>query len=227
LCITIKTKNCRIGDFSLLKLAHPTSLRIKPIGILPTVDYTQVDSRTREFGRRHSQKPILELICVYTQIESQEVQVNGTVGFFKTLLLFGFFLGLVSVYVFPGKELLVNRSLVADAGNTYLGPVGDPSANQNLVKVQILIKDALDPSGVQVTKVEFNQTDIPLKPRDIYGNRGSASFQLKPGSYKLKWRVNRDKLIWPREIDHEEIVHISPRDSWIQIDITGNSATIN
>lgn len=151
--------------------------------------------------------------------------MNGTVGFFKTILLFGFFLGLVSVYVFPEKESPTQQALMADAGNTYLGPVGDPSS-QNWTKVQILVKDALNPSGVQVTKVEFNQTNIPLKPRDIYGNRGSGSFQLKPGSYKLKWQVNRDKLVWPRVVDHEEIVHISPRDNWIQVEITGDSATI-
>lgn len=119
------------------------------------------------------------------------------------------------------------RETIAEAGNTYLGPVGPTPGNPQLIQIQILVMDDPNPSGLQVTRVEFNQKNIPLKTRDIYGNRGGASFQLPPGSYRLKWSVNRDKIVWPREIEHEEIVHVSPRDSWVQIEIVGNQANIS
>ena len=144
--------------------------------------------------------------------------------FFQTLLIFGALLGALSIYFSPTEE---TGSLIAEAGNTYMGPVGPVPGNPELVQIQILVKDDPNPSGVEVTRVQFNQRSIPLKTRDIYGNRGGASFQLPPGSYSLKWTVNRDKFAWPREIDHEEIVHVSPRDNWIQVEIVGNDVTIN
>lgn len=144
--------------------------------------------------------------------------------FFQTLLIFGALLGAASIYLTPKQE---TGSLLAEAGNTYMGPIGPIPGNPQLVQVQILVKDDPNPSGVEVTRVEFNQQTIPLKTRDIYGNRGGASFQLPAGSYRLKWTVNRDKLAWPREIDHEEIVHVSPRDNWVQVEIVGNNATIS
>jgi hypothetical protein len=112
------------------------------------------------------------------------------------------------------------------ASNTYFGPVTPPPGNPQLVRVEILIRDSAEASGLQIVSVEFDHMAIPLKPRDIYGNRGNASFQLKPGSYKLQWTVNRDRFAWPRSVSHEEIVTVSPRDLWLQISIEGEQASI-
>ncbi len=110
--------------------------------------------------------------------------------------------------------------------NTYLGPTEkSPNSNQ-LVRVEILIKDSPDLAGVQIQSVTFDGQAIPLKPRDIFGKRGAASFQLLPGKYTLRWSVNRDKIIWPRTLTHEEIVTIDPRDLWVQILIEGDAASI-
>jgi hypothetical protein len=54
-----------------------------------------------------------------------------------------------------------------------------------------------------------------------------ASFQVPPGKYKLRWKVNRNKIVWPRTIDREEEVTISPRDQWLQISIVGEDVSIS
>ncbi len=118
-----------------------------------------------------------------------------------------------------------NHYLVTQNTNTYLGP--KQKTNAQLVRVQVIVNDDPHPQGLQILDAEFDGADIPLKPRDIYGFRGQASFQCAAGKYKLKWKVNRDKTIWPRTISHEEEVTISPRDLWIQITITGEKASIS
>lgn len=110
--------------------------------------------------------------------------------------------------------------------NTYLGPKEPVPGNPQLVRVEILIKDSADLAGVQIQSVTFDGQSIPLKPRDIFGKRGAASFQLAPGKYTLRWTVNRDKMIWPRTISHNEEVIIDPRDLWVQILIEGDQASI-
>jgi len=111
--------------------------------------------------------------------------------------------------------------------NTYLGPKSPVEGNPQLVKVQVVVRDSLENGGPQVLSVQFNQQSIPLKPRDIYGNRGMGSFQVPPGKYKLQWKVNKNKLVWPRNIDREEQVTVSPRDQWVQILIEGEKVSIS
>ncbi len=113
------------------------------------------------------------------------------------------------------------------ASNTYLGPTKPVPGNPQLILVEVLIQDSQDPSGPQIVSVEFNQQSIPLKPRDLLGKRGTASFQLSPGKYKLRWATSQSKLTWPRKVTHEEEVTVSPRDLWIQIQIEGEKATIS
>lgn len=118
-------------------------------------------------------------------------------------------------------------SLVAQNVNDYLGPSQKIPGNPQLIRIQVLVSDDPSPQGVQIVKAEFNQKNIPLKPRDIYGFRGQASFQTPPGKYKLKWTVRRDRFIWPRTLSHEEEVTLDPRDFWLQITITGEKASIS
>jgi len=113
------------------------------------------------------------------------------------------------------------------ASNTYMGPTKSIPGKPQLVRVEVLVRDSADASGPQVVSVDFNKNNIPLKPRDITGNRGSGSFQLAPGTYKLRWVTNQNKRAWPRNVSHEEEVTISPRDLWIQIQIEGENATIS
>ncbi len=120
-----------------------------------------------------------------------------------------------------------NHYLISQNTNTYLGPKQKVKGSPQIVRVQILVNDDPSPQGLQIVDAEFDGTDIPLKPRDIYGFRGQASFQSRPGKYKLRWRVNRDKVIWPRTVTHEEEVTINPRDMWIQITIIGEKASIS
>jgi hypothetical protein len=112
------------------------------------------------------------------------------------------------------------------ASNTYFGPVKQTPGNEQLIRVEILVRDSAEANGLQIVNVEFNNTTIPLKPRDVYGNRGNASFQMRPGTYQLTWAVNRDKFAWPRTVTHEETVTVDPRDLWLQISIEGDKASI-
>lgn len=128
-----------------------------------------------------------------------------------------FFLAIFSIWM----------GLAAQNVNQYLGPTQKEPGNAKLVRVQLIINDDPSPSGVQIAKVEFDQKSVSLKPRDIYGFRGQASFQLPPGKYKLKWVVQKDKINWPRTISHEEEVTLDPRDLWIQITINGEKASIS
>jgi len=144
----------------------------------------------------------------------------------RLILLFGTLLACGSLTLFFTNK---SRSLPLDslvAATTYLGPKSPTVGNPQLVRVEVLVKDAPEAGGLQVTRVSFNGDNIPLKPRDIYGHRGGASFQVPPGTYKLKWTVNKDRFAWPRTISHEEEVTISPRDLWIQVSIEGENASI-
>lgn len=109
---------------------------------------------------------------------------------------------------------------------TYFGPTAPIPGNPQLVRVEVLVQDGSEPNGLQVVSASFNGTSIPLKPRDVLGYRGGASFQVKPGKYTLRWKVNRDHFAWPRTASHEEIVTIDPRDLWLQISIEGDQASI-
>ena len=145
----------------------------------------------------------------------------------RLVALAGAFLTVLSSILFCLKSSPQDKtiSLLASAGNTYFGPKSPVS--EQLVRVQVIMKDSEEASGPQLTRVEFNGTMIPLKPRDVYGNRGSGSFQVAPGKYKLRWTTSRDQFAWPREVNHEEEVTISPRDLWLQLEIQGDKAVIS
>jgi hypothetical protein len=112
------------------------------------------------------------------------------------------------------------------AQNTYLGPTSPVPGNPKTVRVEVIVHDSPVPAGVQIEYVQFDGNSVPLKPRDVHGYRGTASFQVSPGKYKLRWKVRRDKTIWPRTMSHEEEVTVDPRDLWLQISIEGETASI-
>lgn len=129
--------------------------------------------------------------------------------------------------IFSCLALFLCFSLFSQNTNTYLGPNEKLPGKQNQVRVQILLYNDPNPKGLHITKAEFAGSNIPLKPRDVYGYRGQASFQKPAGKYKLKWQVERDDFSWPRVINREEEVYLDDRDLWIQITITGDQAEIS
>ncbi len=152
-----------------------------------------------------------------------------TMRWILTVVALGVFLGAGSLLFFFQNArwpLLPTDHLSASTSNTYLGPSRPPQPGQRIVQIQIYVRDSQEAGGVQIVSAQFDGKRIPLQPRDIYGNRGSASFQVSPGKYKLKWKVNRDQYTWPRTLTHEENVEISSRDLWLQITIEGNEVTI-
>lgn len=149
----------------------------------------------------------------------------------RWVVYLGTFLCLMGIFsVFKQKPAAVLKNNQPLAGlmvqNTYFGPTSPIPGNPHLIRVQVLIYDSAEQGGLQIQEVEFDGNSIPLKPRDIYGFRGEGTFQVAPGTYKLNWTVQRDRIIWPRTIKHEETVTIDPRDLWIQITIQGENAAI-
>lgn len=122
---------------------------------------------------------------------------------------------------------LLIGTLMAQNTNTYLGPTERVPGNPQFVKVQILVYDDPDPKGVKIESVTFDGSQIPLKPSDIYGFRGQASFQKKAGKYSISWVVKNSAPGWPREESHEEKLFLDPSDFWIQISVIGNDAEIS
>jgi hypothetical protein len=151
----------------------------------------------------------------------------GSEKFFRFILLFGAALCASGIFFTLTKPLSSSSSTIAQNVNEYLGPDGKAPTSKELIRIQILVNDDPSPQGVQIQSVAFDGKSISLKPRDVYGFRGQASFQLPPGKYKLNWTVQRDKYIWPRTVSHEEEVILDPRDLWIQITIIGDSASIS
>lgn len=143
---------------------------------------------------------------------------------YRKILSLGLAIALSAVFLFVRQKPPISTDLVAQ--NTYFGPTTKGPGNKELVRIQVLINDDPAPAGAQIESAEFNGQNIPLKPRDIYGYRGQGSFQVYPGTYKLKWVVKRDRVAWPRTLSHEEIVTVDPRDLWLQLTITGEKATI-
>jgi hypothetical protein len=129
------------------------------------------------------------------------------------------------IFLLGALLLMASLSLLATS-HTYMGPIKPVPGDPQLIQVQVLLRDSPESSDLQIVKADFNGQNIPLQPRDIYGNRGIASFQVPPGQYKLRWTVNKDRFIWPRSTSHEEIVTVSPRDLWLQVLIEGEEASI-
>lgn len=138
----------------------------------------------------------------------------------RAILFLGIFLSVVNLLWIPRSQ---PNSIVVQS---YLGPKKSTASEADLIRVEVLVKDSPDLSGLEIRDVTFNGQNVPLKPRDVFGKRGSASFQLPPGKYSLRWTVNRDTIIWPRILDLEEEVNLDPRDLWVQIIIVGDKASI-
>jgi len=109
---------------------------------------------------------------------------------------------------------------------SYQGPTQPVPGNPQLIRVEILIRDSPIEAGLKINSVKFDNKTVPLQPSDIYGNRGTASFQVPPGEYKLYWITQKDKNIWPRTTKNEKTIEINPAALWVQIEIIGSEVSI-
>lgn len=113
------------------------------------------------------------------------------------------------------------------AQNTYFGPKENSKQSGELTRIELLVRDDPKNSSYPIIEVEFNSMEIPLKPGGIFGNRGGASFQLPAGKYLLKWKVQRDRRIYPRTLTFQKQIHVNGEHLWMQIIVEGDQATIN
>ena len=105
-------------------------------------------------------------------------------------------------------------------------PYYGPSKPSSGVQVQLMVYDQPDLDGLKIESVTFNGTDVALQPPDLYGFRGGGGFLLNPGKFQLEWTVSKDKMDWPRTLNYKQTVEITPRDTWVQVTIKGDKATV-
>ena len=111
------------------------------------------------------------------------------------------------------------------AQTPYYGPNVPPGTSGG-VQVQVYVYDETDVGSRKVETVVFNGRELDLQPPDIYGFRGGGGFQLKPGNYNLEWRVSLDKNAWPRSQSFKQSITVHPADTWVQVTIRGDKATV-
>ncbi len=99
-------------------------------------------------------------------------------------------------------------------------------ASPSAVPVQLYVYDESETGIEQIQSVTFNNRDVPLQPADLYGFRGGGGYQMEPGSYKLEWTISTGKRSWPRTNDFTQTVTIHPGDTWTQVTIKGDKATV-
>ncbi len=102
-----------------------------------------------------------------------------------------------------------------------------PSPPSALTRVEVAVYDDPKTGGVPVVSVVFDHIQIPLKPRDVHKYRGSASYQLKPGTYELDWTVQRDPFAWPRTVPHTQTFQIQPGELTVHITVEGDHASMD
>lgn len=103
---------------------------------------------------------------------------------------------------------------------------GPPPTAIHKIKVQVLIYDQPELGGKKIESVSFNGKNIPLQPPDLKGFRGGGGFQLEPGSYRLEWRISGNPSGWPRSLGFEQAIKINENDTWVQVTIQGDKATL-
>ncbi len=109
---------------------------------------------------------------------------------------------------------------------TTLRPDNRPG-DLSLIRIQVVINDDISKVNGKILEVDFNNHIISLEPADSMGRRGEMHFQLKPGKYKIKWKVLNDKYSWPRVSDYSKTIEITENDKWIHILITGREIFIS
>ena len=88
---------------------------------------------------------------------------------------------------------------------------------QHYVKVKLEIRENPDPLADKIIRVHLAGRNIPLRPANPTGNRGTAHLQLKPGKYMLEWKVKKQRHSWPRYAIYKEKVDIPSQAIWIDL----------
>ncbi|MBF8262741.1 MAG: hypothetical protein HW387_406 [Parachlamydiales bacterium] len=109
------------------------------------------------------------------------------------------------------------------AQTPYYGP---SSSKSGFVKVEIQVFDDPSLGGLKIEEASFNGQTIEIKPPGLHGLRGGGGFQVRPGSYLLKWVVSRSRQEWPRTVRHERKIQVNSSDVWIQVAVHGDEVQI-
>jgi hypothetical protein len=115
-------------------------------------------------------------------------------------------------------------STLLTAQTPYYGP--NHPAKPSDIPVQLYVYDETDTGITKVESVTFDGINVALQPAYLYVFSGGGGYQMGPGSYNLEWTVSSGQRSWPRTQTFKQTVTIQPGDSWLQVTIKGDKATV-
>jgi len=135
-----------------------------------------------------------------------------------------FFLSLAIVY---GSFLIsANNPKNTDVGikpsilkTKYINP------SSRIIRIEIEVLDDTKKDFNDILEVKFNNKQIPLLKAGASGRRARKYYQVKPGTYTLKWKVSKGKT-WPRSKTFEKEITLNETDKFAYILIEGEKVTV-
>jgi hypothetical protein len=92
----------------------------------------------------------------------------------------------------------------------------------NAIRIEVEVMDDVAKPNGQVLSVQFAGKQIPLKPVDPTGRRGSAFLQLLPGNYPIQWDVKNSSASFPPTLHFEKNVSVQANDIGTYVLIKGD-----
>ncbi len=120
--------------------------------------------------------------------------------------------------------LVISSGLFAETTSSFRKAPKRPGA-PHFARVQITVTDIDDETEMKIVYAEFDGAKIALRPSNPTGIRGKLHLQLFPGTYPIRWIVEKND---PRPIreSFEELIEIAPNEEWVDILIEGDQIEI-
>ena len=99
---------------------------------------------------------------------------------------------------------------------------GGQNASAAAIRVEVEVMDDVKKPSGQVLSVEFAGHNIPLKPPDPTGRRGTAFLQLPPGKYPLRWQLKNSEGGYPSSQSFEKTIQINGNEIGVYLLVKGD-----
>ncbi len=136
--------------------------------------------------------------------------------FISTAIVYGSF---ISAKNFPKNSSTIKKASIFKT--RYIKP------DEKIIRVEINILDDTKKDYHDILEVKFNNLQIPLLKADASGRRARKYYQLKPGTYELKWKVSKSKNKWPRSKTYKKEITLTDQDKFAYILIEGEKISIS
>lgn len=100
-------------------------------------------------------------------------------------------------------------------------------SNVKIVRLEIEMFDDTSKDYYDITNISFNGQSISLLNADSNGYRGRKYYQLKPGTYVIRWSITTNKpKVWPNSKTLEKTIDITDINPYMHIIINGENISI-